>query len=222
MHIQKISEKGRIRAIAALSVLALLHFGFDLYSKTQDLPEDPYERGLALLKQFKYSEAKASFDKAVKSNPKNKRALYYRGEARIELGQLEAAMADFNESLKIDPEFALGYLGKSQIHTKKKDFPAAMEQLSKAQDLDPKNAEVFYQKGVILGYQKKVEEAIGSFKNCLEEKPDHVYAHYQIGLAYYQIKRPDLMVVHLEKFLSLAPEAPEAEQVRKLLSSLRK
>ena len=42
----------------------------------QDLPEDPYERGLVLLKQFKYGEAKASFDQVISLDPNHINAYY--------------------------------------------------------------------------------------------------------------------------------------------------
>ncbi|MDH5715059.1 MAG: tetratricopeptide repeat protein, partial [Candidatus Aminicenantes bacterium] len=77
-------------------------------------------------------------------------------------------------------------------------------------------------KGIIFGYQKNTPAAIESFNKCLEIDPNHAYAHYQIGLAYYQVKRPDLTIVHFDRFIALAPEAPEAEQVRNLLNAIRK
>ena len=222
MLIKRCLTRGKIRVMIAMCVFILSCASYNSVSLTREQSPDSYEQGLALLKQFKYGEAKASFDKAIASNPKHKQAFYYRGTARIQLDQLDSAKIDFDKSLKIDPEYALGYVGRAQVYIKKKDFTKAMEQLTKAQALEPKNAEAFYQKGVVFGYQQKVPEAIDSFKRCLEVQPLHAYAHYQIGLAYYQVKRPDLTLVHLEKFLILAPDAPEAEQVRRLLSSLRR
>ena len=215
-------KRARFKVLFVLITMLLSCAGHHSVSMTREQAPDPYEQGLELLKQFKYGEAKASFDKAIANNPKHKKAFYYRGTARIALDQVDSAMVDFDKSLKIDPEYANGYVGRAQVYIKKKDFVKAMEQLSEAQKLEPNNPEAFYQKGVIHGYQQKVQEAIDSFKQCLEVHPQHAYANYQIGLAYYQIKRTDLTIVHLERFLTLAPTAPEAEQVRRLLSSLRR
>lgn len=222
MLFQKSSIRGKIKVMVALSALFLSCASHNSVSMARGQAPDPYEQGLVLLKQFKYGEAKASFDKAIANNPKNKKAFYYRGTARIGLGQIDSALIDFDKSIKIDPKYALGYVGRAQVYTKKKNFTKALEQLAEAQNLEPKNAEAFYQKGIVFGYQQKVQEAIDSFRRCIEVQPQHAYAHYQIGLAYYQIKRPDLTIVHLERFLTLAPTAPEAEQVRRLLSSLRR
>ena len=215
-------KRERFKVMIALIALFLSCAGHHSVSLTREQAPDPYEQGLKLLKQFKYGEAKASFDKAISSNPKHKKAFYYRGTARMALDQVDSAMVDFEKSLKLDKNYALGYVGKAQVYIKKKDFTKAMEQLSKAQELEPENPEAFYQMGIALGYQQKVQEAIDSFKRCIDVQPNHAYAHYQIGLAYNQIKRLDLTIVHLERFLALAPTAPEAEQVRRLLSSLRR
>lgn len=217
------SIKGdKFKVMIALIALFLSCAGHHSVSFAREQAPDPYEQGLALLKQFKYGEAKASFDKAIASNPKNKKAFYYRGTARMALDQVDSAMVDFKKSLKLDKNYALGYVGKAQVYIKKKDFTKAMEQLSKAQELEPENPEAFYQMGIALGYQQKVQEAIDSFKRCIDVQPNHAYAHYQIGLAYNQIRRVDLTIVHLERFLALAPTAPEADQVRRLLSALRR
>ena len=101
-----------------------------------------------------------------------------------------------------------------------KDYASAMQQIEKALSLDPRNAEAFFQKGNVQAYQKQWKAAINAYKECLAIQPDHIYAHYYIGLAYNQINNKDLAIDHLQKFLQLAPNAPEAEQVRRLLSQL--
>jgi tetratricopeptide (TPR) repeat protein len=103
-----------------------------------------------------------------------------------------------------------------------KNYSAASAEIKRAFELNAEDAEAWYFKGILFGYEKKVKEAIDSLKKSLERAPDHAYAHYQIGLAYYQIKRPDLTIVHFNRFLELAPEAPEAPQVRNLLNFLRR
>ena len=217
------SPKNRsILSVILVSVLwIVLVPGLSASVLIQDLPEDPYERGIVLLKQFKYSEAKASFDQVLSQNPDHLNALYFRGRSQVALEQLDSAQADFERALQINDQFAPAYVGKAMVATGRKDFESALQHIAMAQFLEPENAEAFYQKGVVLGFQGKTDEAINSLKSCLEFQSDHIYAHYFIGLAYNQIRRVDLAVEHLDKFLFLAPEAPEAEQVRRLLSALR-
>jgi lipoprotein NlpI len=69
---------------------------------------------------------------------------------------------------------------------------------------------------------KNTDAAVAAFEKGLEFDSLHAYAHYNLGLAYNQKKRKDLTIVHLEKFLMLAPLAPEAPQVRNFLNLLKR
>lgn len=97
-----------------------------------------------------------------------------------------------------------------------------MNRVNEALRGEPNLAEAHYVKGLVLSYQQKVDEAIKLLSRAVELNPTHAYGHYYLGLAYNQKKRKDLTIVHLEKFLALAPQAPEAAQVRTLLNFLRR
>ncbi len=179
-----------------------------------------FQQGLDHFRQFKYQEAKGGFDGAIGKDPNYLEAFYYRARTLLELKQTGAADRDFSKCLQLNPNYAHGYVGKAQILMLNKDFSGAMQQIEKALSLDPRNAEAFFQKGNVQAYQKQWKAAINAYKECLAVQPGHVYAHYYIGLAYNQINNKDLAINHLQKFLQLAPNAPEAEQVRRLLSQL--
>lgn len=187
-----------------------------------ELPKDPMKRGKVLLEQFKYKEAKNSFDEVIMEKPKHKQARYLRGTALVELGNLDAAWNDFMKTLEVDSDYAPGFVGKAMIHIKKEEYEHAWNNLEKALSLDENLAEAYYYKGVVQGYRDQLDPAITSLEKCLEINPKHAYAHYQLGLAYNEKNRPDLTAEHLSIFLELAPEAPEADKVRKLLNFLRR
>jgi outer membrane protein assembly factor BamD (BamD/ComL family) len=102
-------------------------------------------------------------------------------------------------------------------------FCAPTQEKSRPQ-ISPRNsvsADELYQQGLSFFQEDKLSQAADTFKKCLQLKPGHAYAHYHLGLVYYELKRKDLTIVHLEKFLKLAPSAPEADQVRKILNAIR-
>lgn len=208
--------------LCSLAVCAVLsiHCSQSVAVYKVDLSEKSFEEGKLYYLQFKYSEAKARFDQVIAANPNHKLALYYRGRSLIKLHRPDEAAKDFERSLQLDSRFALGFVGRAEVAMAKKDFETASTSVVRALEINPGEAEAWYMRGLLLGYQEKVEEAIESFKKCLELDAKHVYAHYHLGLAYSQIKRKDLAILHLQKFLELAPNAPEAEQVRKLLNTL--
>jgi len=48
------------------------------------------------------------------------------------------------------------------------------------------------------------------------------YAYYYRGLAAEKLGRKDLLINDLDRFLALAPNAPEAAQARALLNAARR
>ena len=63
--------------------------------------------------------------------------------------------------------------------------------------------------------------AAQAFDASLSASPTLAYAHYQAGLAYNRLNRPDLTVARFETFVRLAPSAPERPQVDTILRAAR-
>jgi tetratricopeptide (TPR) repeat protein len=75
--------------------------------------------------------------------------------------------------------------------------------------------------GEALYGQEKYDESVDRMSAVLKARNDVAYAYYWRGMAYYKKKEPSRMADDFEKFLKLAPSAPEATTVRQLLSGLR-
>lgn len=190
--------------------------------QSQELPADPYQRGLALYLQGKYAEAMSSFEMALEAEPENIDFLYRRALCLLKLNETDAAREVFSHILEIAPEAGLGLSGQALILMQEKNYEEALNKVNVALTQEPGLSEAHFVKGLILSYQQKVDEALKALNRCVELAPAHAYGHYHLGLAYNQKKRKDLTIVHLEKFLTLAPLAPEAAQVRTLLNFLRR
>lgn len=67
----------------------------------------------------------------------------------------------------------------------------------------------------------RYDDAVARMSAVLGADQGVAYAYYWRGQAYYKKKQPSRMVGDFESFLKLAPQAPEAESVRQLLSALR-
>lgn len=61
--------------------------------------------------------------------------------------------------------------------------------------------------------------AIMEFQRVLQIDPDHPQAHFQLGVCYVEIDRA-LARYYLQRFIVLAPDDPEAETAREMLSYL--
>lgn len=75
--------------------------------------------------------------------------------------------------------------------------------------------------GEALVMQEKRDEAIARMSAALAAKDDLAYAYYWRGQAYQRGKQIARMVDDYQAFLTLQPEAPEAQALKALLASLR-
>jgi tetratricopeptide (TPR) repeat protein len=199
--------------ILATVLISLLLLSFPASAQTQ---AERLQTGIAFFETGKTAEAKAIFDQLVAEGLVDDNLFYYLGSAILKLNQSpDLALSYFN---KISPNSPLGYVGKGQYYIKKQNYTSAETQLNQALQKDPNCAEAYFHRGLLRGFQKKLDLAIADLEKCLQIKGNHAYAHYQLGLAYNQKGRKDLMILHFQKFLYLAPEAPEAPQVKSLLS----
>ena len=51
--------------------------------------------------------------------------------------------------------------------------------------------------------------------------PSFAHAYYYAGLSRYRANRPDLMAARFERFLKLAPDAPERTEVQQIMRTIR-
>ena len=78
-----------------------------------------------------------------------------------------------------------------------------------------------YQLGRVQGQKKDFGQAVSAFEQVIALEPRFAYAHYFVGLSYYEIRRTDKMANAFEYFLKLAPDAPERGQVESIMRTLR-
>ena len=190
-------------------------------AQTQFSPLEYFQEGIRNFNHFKYQQAIQNFGKALEADPGHHGALFYRGRCFIKMNNLNQALQDFNKILHLYSRSSKGLAGRAEVMIERKNYIAAMHEVEKAIASDRNMAYAWYLKGLIYGYQNKLDQAISAFKTCLDKDRKYAYAHYQLGLAYNQKNKPELAVTHLEVFLELAPNAPEAGQVRDLLNSIR-
>ena len=76
--------------------------------------------------------------------------------------------------------------------------------------------------GLVQAQRSDSAGAAVSFEQAASLDPTFAYAYYYAGLASSRIGRPDRMAINFERFLQLAPEAPEGSpRVQSLMRSVR-
>lgn len=113
---------------------------------------------------------------------------------------------------------ALYHLGVAQQGLGRYD--QAVATLERARAESPRDARIVYQIGATRAFQKNWTAAIDTLTEAIEMDSGIAYAYYYRGLSAGEAGRNDLLVNDLDRFLAMAPSAPEAEMARRLLGGL--
>ncbi|MCG6895106.1 MAG: tetratricopeptide repeat protein [Desulfobacteraceae bacterium] len=99
--------------------------------------ENWYEKGLAALRERRYSEAISAFNKAIEQNPDNAGAYNSRGAAWHKMGVYERAIRDYTAALHLDPDLAGAYNNRGVAWYQRGETVRAIADYDRALSLDP-------------------------------------------------------------------------------------
>ena len=194
-----------------------------LESATDDDVYAMTARALVLEQAKDYSGATAKLREAADRFTAEPAPVFYLGETHIHarnmgaandaFAQAEARARAMIETRPDDPE-ALYYLGAAQ--QRQRQFDDAVVTLEKARKADPSNAMVVYQLGATRAFQEKWKDAHDLLNETLKMDSGIAYAYYYRGLAAGKMGRKDLLINDLDRFLAMAPDAPESENAKKI------
>jgi tetratricopeptide (TPR) repeat protein len=153
-------------------------------------------------------------------------ASFYRGEVlyhQKKRGEAyaawQAAAEGAGEKTAANPKDATAqfYLGASLVRAK--EFGNARKALKKAkrEGFDP--AMVQHQVGLSYLFDKQWEKARREFDKGLEIDPRYAPMYFWRAMAWDKLGRTDNMLIDLDQYVNLAPNAPDAGKARALLSA---
>jgi len=147
-------------------------------------------------------------------------AAYLAGQVLLKLDRGNDARAEFAR-LSNGGDQTWAAIGQSAIALVDHNLDEAAAEGRKARDLSGESGFAFYQLGLALLHRNEFDEASQMLDRAAELLPEFAYAHYNAGVAHQRAKRYPRMAEHFQRFLALAPDAPERRQVQLALSSLR-
>jgi tetratricopeptide (TPR) repeat protein len=147
--------------------------------------------------------------------------LYTAAQSHQMLGARDQALELYRQLATRPEEDVWHFIGLSAQQLIADDNEAALDSAKRAVDLSGQTAEAHYQLGLVLAKRREWGDAAAAFERTTELNPFHAYAHYYGGLMHNRAKRPDLMAIHFEQFLKLAPEAPERPEVLQIMRTVR-
>ena len=133
------------------------------------------------------------------------------GRDRTASGDYEAALKEFGFILYYYPNHTPALAGLSELCLKWKSPKCdvvADNIYSKAIARNPEAAQSYVVYAMHLHRKNKLDDAVKSYKRAVELAPNSVNAHYNLGLAYTDLKQYDQANLHAQKSYSLGVTLP--------------
>jgi tetratricopeptide (TPR) repeat protein len=145
--------------------------------------------------------------------------IWFAAQSQLRLGRRTEALDDFSRLAASDSDPGAQVAARLATARLTNDA-AALDRLrgDAATFLD--NVFVQYELGLSDAAQNDFAGAARAFDRCTEIEPMFAYAYYQSALAYDHLNRGDLMANRFDRFVRLAPNAPERPQVDAILRTL--
>ena len=181
-----------------------------------------FNEGAEALKVGDLDSAQSRFEEALAAQPELHQATDALMIVYARKGDWAKAAAQAEQAIARDPanlralrlrHEAYGHLG-DQAKVKE-----AFDALAKA---DPAAlAGALLDSGIAKFNANDTQGAIADLSRVVEIDPKSALAHYYLGLCYTNTSKPDLAKTHLQRFLELAPDNPNAAGAREMLKYLK-
>jgi cytochrome c-type biogenesis protein CcmH/NrfG len=123
---------------------------------------------------------------------------------------------------KMNPGKADGWIALGNALMDSQQFNEAVDAYQKALAIDPKNVDVRVDMGTCMRGMGKPEAAVAEFRKALKIAPSHLNAHRNLGVVLgFDLKDREGAVKELKTLLELAPNLPDAAQIRDAIAQLQ-
>ncbi len=146
----------------------------------------------------KYDEALAAYGQAIRLDPNDALAYYYKGRA------LDA----YEQARQLDPNLPFAHINKGAALRDLKRYDEELAAYEQAIRLDPNYAAAYHYKGVALHNLKRYDEALVAYEQAIRLNPNDGFAalaYNNKGVALHNLKRYDEALVAYEQAIRLDP-----------------
>ncbi len=180
--------------------------------------------GRVLEQEKKYGDSEARLRRATELSPSDPAAYVFLGETLLRQRKTGDAEAAFRKAEELggaqggkDGDY---YRGVALQRLRR--FDESAQALERAREADPGNSLIPLQIGVTRVFQEQWQPAMDQLNHAIEMDSGLAYAYFYRGLAAEKVGRKDLLVNDMERFLALAPSAPEADRAKAILRAAKR
>ena len=176
--------------------------------------------GTLFLASAQPESALASLDQAVKMSPKLVPAQIERAKTLDRMGRYGDAADAFGAALAVDSTRADVWLARGTALVRAKRPPEALAAFEQASSLDTTNAKAAFNRGVVLEQLERDEDALAAYMQASSRDTAYADPHLNAGSLLARLGRNAEARRELERYLALAPDAPQAAEIRKAVATL--
>ncbi|HEX8887951.1 MAG TPA: tetratricopeptide repeat protein [Pyrinomonadaceae bacterium] len=183
---------------------------------------DAYQRALESARSGDNAKAIEQLKDALRYYPDFALALNELGVQYLKVGQADKAAEAFRSALRIKPDEFMPRLNYGIALLENRNPAEAEAQLRQALKKNDSSWTAHMYLGIVLIKLRNYDEAEKELARTLEIAGDNLgLPHYYLGGIYWHKGELRRAADELEKYLRLAPKAPDAERVRATIKDLR-
>jgi tetratricopeptide (TPR) repeat protein len=165
------------------------------------------EQAEAALKENRPDDALEALESALKDDPDNGAAHFWRGRLRAAKGEFDKALADFNATIRLAPT-GDAYAHRAFVFQKLSQPDEALADLNQALRREPNNYLALFMRGLLLGERGNTKAAIGDLDAALEIQPENREALQARGQMHVLRRELDDALADFDKSIQLNPRDP--------------
>ena len=192
-----------------------------------------FDQGMGLLNQGSYDEALQAFDAFAAKHPEIYQVHLNIGTCYLKEEKWDKAESEFrlvldkvmeaHGDLKKDADASLrASAGLGEVYLHRGDFESARTFLAQAVDISPQDEAAAYNVGELLFSNQQIDEAIHYLELAAQIKKDWPKPYLKLGYVYLNKGDFAKAAENFSAFLTLAPDSPEASQVKTILETIEK
>ena len=197
-----------------------------------EVSRELFREATSLFDAEKYSTALLLFQEFLERHPELFQVRINIGNCYREMGQHEEALVEYGAVLdKLKEENpdregnknaarALTHIGETYVSMG--EMEKAQPYLKQAIEIFPSDHALAFNVAEIYFKDGKIDQAIEYYTLAIQNNPEWPLTYLKIGYAYVNKGDYDQAIASFQKFLELAPEDKEAENVRNLIPQLEK
>jgi Flp pilus assembly protein TadD len=177
--------------------------------------------GVAYAQMGQDAEALKEFEAEIPISPDQDVAYSNAAGIYEKQGNLDKALEYYKKAAEIAPNRPELHADLAAIYEKQGNQAAAQAQYRALAEADPAHAAVtWFNIGAIAKNNDRNDEAVKAFQKAVELDPGYAAAHKELG--YALVKQGDFKgaVAQFNKYLELAPKAPDAGEIRTMAKQL--